>query len=69
MAILHDRILQRVAEYAEDGEDYSWAVDENKRIILHPSNMRLAKATVYTKDKSPEETCQEIIQLVSSKGQ
>lgn len=69
IAILHDRILKRVAEYAEEGEDYSWAVDENKRFILHPSNTRLAKATVYTKDKSPVEVCKEIVQLVSSKGQ
>lgn len=68
IAILHDRILLRVAEYAEEGEDYSWAIDENKRFILHPSNMRLAKATVYTKDQSPEETSQEIIQLVANEG-
>ena len=64
ITILHDRILKRVAEYAEEGEDYSWAIEENKHFILHPSNMRLAKATVYTSDRSPEETSQEIIQLV-----
>lgn len=65
MAILHERILQRVAEYAEEGEDYSWAVEENKYFTLHPANMRLAKATVYTNGRSPEETCQEIVRLVS----
>jgi len=69
MATLHDRILERVAEYAEEGEDYSWAIEENKHFILHPSNGRLATATVYTKDNSPEETCQEIVQFVSREGQ
>jgi len=69
MAILHDRILERVAEYAEEGEDYSWAIEENKHFIRHPSNMQLAKATVYIQGKSPEETCEEIVQLVSNAGQ
>lgn len=30
----------RVAEYAEEGEDYSWAIEENRHFILHPSNTR-----------------------------
>lgn len=68
MTILHGRILERVAEYAEEGEDYSWAIEENKHFVLHPSNMRLAKATVYTDGRSPEETCEEIVQLVSHDG-
>ncbi len=66
IAILQDRLLERVAEYAEWGEDYSWAIAENRHFILHPSNRRLAKVTVYTKDRSPEETCQEIVQFVSN---
>ncbi len=68
IAILHDRILQRVAEYAEEGEDYRWAIEENKQFILHPSNARLAKATVYAGDRTPVEICEEIVQLVSNEG-
>lgn len=68
IAILHDRILARVAEYAAEGEDYTWAIEENKFFITHPSNSRLAKATVYTKDKTAEETCREILRLVVADG-
>ena len=35
--------------------------------VKHPSNHRLAKHTVYTKDKSPDETCAEIIGLIRSR--
>ena len=34
----------------------------NEHFVKHPSNHRLAKMTVYTKDRSPEETCNEILQ-------
>lgn len=36
----------------------------NEHFIRHPSNSRLAKFTVYTKGKTPAETCQEILALV-----
>jgi shikimate kinase len=68
IAILHDRIMERVAEYAEEGEDYSWAIKENKHFITHPSNGRLAKATIYTKDRSAEETCQEVLRVCRGWG-
>jgi shikimate kinase len=35
--------------------------DLNKHFLEHHSNYELAKFIVYTKDKSPEETCNEII--------
>ncbi|MEO0378502.1 MAG: shikimate kinase, partial [Cyanobacteria bacterium P01_A01_bin.17] len=39
----------------------------NEHLLRHPSNFKLAKLTVYTKLKTPAETCQEILQLVDSK--
>jgi hypothetical protein len=36
--------------------------DLNEYFIKHPSNYRLAKIVIYTKDKTPEEICNEIFQ-------
>jgi adenylate kinase family enzyme len=36
--------------------------DLNEYFIKHPSNYRLAKIVIYTKDKTPEEICLEIFQ-------
>lgn len=36
----------------------------NEYFIRHPSNYKLAKFVVYTQAKTPEETCEEILQLV-----
>ena len=33
----------------------------NEHFLRHPSNSSLAKFTVYTKDKTPQETCSEIL--------
>lgn len=38
----------------------------NEQFINHPSNERLAKQTVYTYDKTPEQTTAEIITLLQS---
>jgi len=40
----------------------------NEHFIKHHSNYDLAKFTVYTKGKTPEETCEEIMQLISKTG-
>lgn len=37
----------------------------NRHFISHHSNHTLAKITVYTKDKSPDETCKEIIERLN----
>ncbi|MEO0408422.1 MAG: shikimate kinase, partial [Cyanobacteria bacterium P01_A01_bin.135] len=37
----------------------------NEHFVRHPSNGILAKFTVYTKSKTPEETCAEILRLVA----
>ncbi|MEO8392371.1 MAG: shikimate kinase [Chloroflexota bacterium] len=42
----------------EDAKETSAA---NRTFIENPSNARLAKFTVYTKDKTPAETCAEIM--------
>jgi hypothetical protein len=36
----------------------------NEHFVKHPSNRQLAKQVVFTRDKTPEETCQEILQLL-----
>ena len=41
----------------------------NEHFITHHSNYDLAKFTVYTKDKTPEQTFDEIIALISHNGQ
>jgi shikimate kinase len=38
----------------------------NQHFLRHPSNAELAKITVYTKDKLPEETCDEIIRKLNA---
>ncbi|MEM9945415.1 MAG: shikimate kinase [Cyanobacteria bacterium P01_D01_bin.36] len=38
--------------------------DINRLFVTHPSNYRLAKFTVYTKGKTPEETCKEILENI-----
>lgn len=38
----------------------------NEHFIQHHSNYDLAKHTVYTKGKTPEETCAEILQLLNA---
>lgn len=51
-------------------ERENWLLDItpniNMHFINHHSNYDLAKFTVYTKDKTPEETCSEILDLISS---
>ena len=36
----------------------------NAHFVKHPSNSRLAKITVYTEGKSPQETCDEILEKI-----
>jgi hypothetical protein len=34
----------------------------NEHFVVHPSNYQLAKQVVFTRDKTPKETCEEILQ-------
>ncbi|MBD2777077.1 shikimate kinase [Iningainema tapete] len=38
----------------------------NEHFVRHTSNYMLAKFTVYTLDKTPEETCDEILNLINA---
>ncbi|MEM9092135.1 MAG: shikimate kinase [Cyanobacteria bacterium P01_F01_bin.53] len=40
--------------------------DTNEYFIRHPSNYKLAKFIIYTKLKTPTETCDEILKLVKA---
>ncbi len=55
------QILNERNEYVPDGK-----LNINEHFLRHPSNYDLAKFTVYTKAKTPEETCNEILQLVGA---
>lgn len=62
--ILNDRfeaLLQR-----EVGNVDPDLLNLNALFTKHPSNHRLAKMVVYTKDKTPAETCEEILQRLAS---
>lgn len=53
------RILNERNEYVPDGSP-----NINEHFLRHSSNYILAKFTVYTKEKTPQETCHEILKLV-----
>lgn len=53
------QILNEREEYVPDGN-----LNINEHFLRHPSNYRLAKFTVYTKAKTPKETCREIFALL-----
>lgn len=54
------QILNERNEYMPDGR-----LNINEHFVRHPSNYELATFTVYTKAKRPEETCSEVLRLVS----
>lgn len=63
VSILHERARQLAEEY---GETLSADIlASNEYFIRHPANHTLAKIVVYTKDKTPEETCAEIVLALS----
>lgn len=53
------QILNVRNKYLPDG-----GLNVNEHFVRHPSNVKLARFTVYTKEKRPEETCNEILRLV-----
>jgi shikimate kinase len=55
------RILNERNEYVPDG-----SLNINEHFVRHPSNDELAKFTVYTRAKTSEETCNEILRLIGS---
>jgi shikimate kinase len=49
---------RKAGEITIDGQDFS------EYFTRHPSNYRLAKQTVYTRGKTPEETCEDVVQVL-----
>lgn len=43
-------------------QGFNW----NEYFVYHPSNYELAKFTVYTTGKSPNQTCEEVISIINS---
>ena len=64
--ILNNRFAQMLAE--EGIEADSRILEVNERFVKHPSNALLAKITIYTEGKTPEETCAEILQHIMKEG-
>jgi shikimate kinase len=58
--ILNTRLTHVVKAKGEEVNNELF--DLNEYFIRHPSNYRLAKIVIYTKDKTPEEICDEIFQ-------
>jgi shikimate kinase len=54
ISILHERTKHLVGTFAQD---FDW----HDYFVRHPGNYKLAKFTVYTKNKTPEHTADEIL--------
>jgi hypothetical protein len=54
----------RWSYYAEMGYDPD-VLELNEHFVKHPSNRQLAKRVVYTRDKTPDETCEEVLHLLA----
>lgn len=57
------QILNQRNQYVPDGQ-----LNINEHFLKHPSNYLLAKFIVYTKGKTAEETCNQILQLSAKKS-
>lgn len=60
--ILNTRFSQLLER--EVGKVDARLLDVNAHFVKHPSNRKLAKITVYTDGKSPQETCDEILEKI-----
>lgn len=61
-AILKERLIRMLNEAGKTFTDELFEL--NEYFVKHPSNHQLAKLVIYTKDKTPEEICDEIVQRV-----
>lgn len=59
LKICNDRLKERVKRELDKTE-----IDANRDFIFEKSNYELAKHIVYTKDKTPDETASEILELL-----
>lgn len=58
--ILKDRLIRMLIEAGKEFTDELFEL--NEYFVKHPSNRQLAKQTVYTQGKTPEEICDELVQ-------
>lgn len=57
--ILKNRLIKMLNEAGKPFTDELFEL--NEYFIQHPSNRRLAKLTIYTKNKTPDEICGELV--------
>jgi shikimate kinase len=62
VAILRNRLTRMLTEARKDYRDELFEL--NEYFVRHPSNHQLAKRVLYTKDKTPENICDEIVQIL-----
>lgn len=58
--ILKNRLIRMLTEAGKRFSDELFEL--NRYFVQHPSNHRLAKQVIYTRDKTPEMICEEIVQ-------
>jgi shikimate kinase len=61
--ILKNRLTRMLVEAGKDFTDELFEL--NEYLVKHPSNYRLAKLVIYTKDKTPEEICDALVQKLA----
>ena len=62
-AILKKRLIRMLNEAGKEFTDELFEL--NRYFIEHPSNYQLANLIIYTKDKTPEAICEEILQRLA----
>ncbi len=62
-AILKERLVRMLTAAGREFSDELFEL--NDYFVRHPANGRLAKRIIYTKDKTPEQICDELAQLVA----
>jgi shikimate kinase len=58
--ILKNRLIRMLSEAGKEFTDELFEL--NEYFVKHPSNHQLAKLVIYTKDKTPEKICDELVQ-------
>lgn len=64
MAILNERMEALMREHDQPEERIPIVLQANEEFVKLPCNGRLAKRVVYTEGKTPEETCEELLQEI-----
>jgi hypothetical protein len=57
--ILKKRLIRMLTEAGKEFTDELFEL--NEYLVKHPSNHQLAKLVMYTKDKTPEKICNELV--------